>query len=72
MSFSYTIPPYISANGGLLQLIFLPYDSYVKVSYNSTQSSYSYPNSLAITDANGNSYTNSILYDSTSSPNSVT
>ena len=72
MSFSYTIPPYIAANGGLLQLNFVPYDSYIKVNYNSAQSSYSYPTSLTVADPNGNNYSNSILYDTTSSPNSVT
>jgi hypothetical protein len=71
MSFTYSIPPYIAANGGLLQLNFLPYDSYIKVNYNASQSSYTYAASLSVTDSTGNSYSNSILYDTTSSPNSV-
>ena len=71
MSFTYSIPPYIAANGGLLQINFVPYDSYIKVSYNASQSRYNYPASLSVTDSTGNSYSNSILYDTTSSPNSV-
>jgi len=71
MSFTYSIPPYISANGGLLQLNFVPYDSYIKVNYNSAQSTYTYPSSLTIVDSNNRSYTNNIIYDTTSTPNSV-
>lgn len=35
MSFTYSIPPYISANGGILLVNFVPYDSYIEVIYNS-------------------------------------
>ena len=71
MSFTYSIPPYISANGGILLVNFVPYDSYIQVSYNSTSQSYSYPASLTVTDGAANSYANTVIYDSSSSPNSV-
>lgn len=72
LSFTYSIPPYILANGGLLQLNFVPYDSYVKVNYDSAQSTYTYPTSLNITDPNNKNYTNSIVYETSSSPYSIT
>ena len=72
MSFAYSIPPYVSANGGLLQLNFVPFDTYVKVNYNSAQSTYNYPTSVTITDSNNKIYSNTVLYDTSSNPNSIT
>lgn len=59
----------MSSNGGILLLKFTAFDSYVPVVYG--QNSYTYPTSLAVTDGNGNSYSNTVAYDTSNTPNYV-
>ena len=70
LSFTHSIPTYVGNHGGLLLLKFTPFDSYVPVTY-SQSGSYSYPTSLSVTDKSGNSYGNTVVYDSASTPNYV-
>ena len=69
MSFTFNIPPYVTANGGQLLIKFLPDDTYTAIDPNTL----SYPTSLAVTDSTGSSYVNSISFDTTTpnSPNSI-
>jgi hypothetical protein len=71
MSFTYTIPVYITANGGLLLINFNQFDTYVNPVYDTPSATYSFPTSLTITDAQGKTYTNSIVYYSDVDPPSI-
>jgi hypothetical protein len=69
MSFSFTISNYITTNGGQLLINFNQHDTYINpVNGNS---SYTYPTSLTITDAQNNQYSNSVTYYTNSNPNSL-
>ena len=72
MSFGFSIPAYISTNGGQLIIKFSQYDSYVAVVDNG--GSLTYPTSLTIQDSNGVSYPNTVAYQSSEGvnvPNSI-
>jgi hypothetical protein len=69
LKFNFSIPTYIATNGGQLLITFVPFDSYVAVSYNS--GSYSYPVSLGVTDNSGSAYNNTVVYDGSSVPSAV-
>jgi hypothetical protein len=71
MSFTYTIPVYITTNGGLLLINFNQFDTYVNPVYDSSLASYSFPTSLTITDTQGKTYTNNIVYYSDVDPASI-
>lgn len=62
MSFTYTIPMYITSNGGLLLINFNQLDTYVNPIYDIPSASYSFPTSLNITDTQGKTYSNNIVY----------
>ena len=72
MSFDFSIPAYISTNGGQLIIKFSQYDSYVVVVDNG--GSLTYPTSLTIKNSNGVSYPNTVAYQTTEGvnvPNSI-
>lgn len=71
MSFTYTIPVYITTNGGLLLINFNQFDTYVNPIYDSSSATYSYPTSLTITDSQSKAYTNNIVYYSDIDPTSI-
>ena len=71
MSFTYTIPVYITTNGGLLLINFNQFDTYVNPVYDTPSATYSFPTSLTITDPQGKTYTNSIVYYSDVDPPSI-
>lgn len=69
LTFTYSISNYINTNGGQLLVNFNQYDTYVNPTYSSGQ--YTYPSSLTITDPQNNQYSNSIIYNTNSNPNSI-
>ena len=73
MSFSFSIPAYISTQGGQLIIDFDQLDTYVPV--NNNGGTLTYPTSLTIADSNGASYSsNTVAYYSllgSNMPNSV-
>lgn len=50
LSFDFSIPAYISNNGGQIILSFNQFDSYVPVVYDESNTNYQYPTSVAIKD----------------------
>lgn len=71
LSFSFTIPAYVSSKGGQLVVSFADYDSYVDVIYDSNSRTYSYPTSLTIKDSSNNTYSNSIVFHAAGTPRAV-
>lgn len=71
MSFNYTTSPYITTNGGQLVINFNQYDSYINIIYNSNSQTYDYPSSLTVTDSSGNTYSNTLAYYNSATPNSI-
>ena len=69
LSLQHSIPSYVSTNGGMLLLKFTAFDSYLPVIYSG--STYSYPTSLTVADELGNAYSNTVSYDTSNTPNSV-
>ena len=65
MSFTFSIPNYISTNGGQLLIKFLQDDSYVHPTHNA--GAFTYPSSLTIKDSSGVSYSNTASYYSSGS-----
>lgn len=59
LSFSFSIPSYLSANGGQLILEFPQDDSYIPPTYSS---GWTFPSSLHIEDGLGNDYSNAVVY----------
>ena len=71
MSFTFSIPNYISTNGGQLLIKFTQFDSYIAIS--ESGGVFTYPTSLTISDASRTSYSNAVVYYSSGSntPHSI-
>jgi hypothetical protein len=71
ISFTYTISNYINVNGGILLVNFNTNDTYVNPTYDALTTTYTYPTSITVTDAQNNQYSNTVTYNTNTNPNSL-